>query len=479
MPDARSRIPAFSQVIGLARKLKTVFLMFCLQCVAGAFLHASEFVIPSAVSNGQLTFTEVPGAVSYRVEWSASLAPGSWSSEAPGIASIPAQGSGERTVTVGTPQGTYFYRVVAVTGSAGPSGFQIKNFKPNGQLTFTEVPGAYAYRIEWSATLNPGSWSSEAPGIASIPAQGPGDRTVTVGTGTGPSFFRVVALMQPPPPSGFVLVPEGAFDMGDTFREGDSDERPVHSVTVAAFLMQEKETAAREWSDVLVWALANGYEFDNYGRAKGMNHPVVEISWFDVVKWCNARSEKEGRTPCYYADEAHSVVYRTGRVNMTNAMVKWDAYGYRLPTEAEWEKAARGGASRRRFPWGNTITHAQSNYLSSESFAYDTSPTRGYHPAYATAPIPLTAPVGSFPSTGYGVFDMAGNVWEWCWDSYGTNYYASSPATDPRGPAPDVFRVARGGSWESGASGNRVAVRGRGESASKLFILGFRTVVRP
>lgn len=110
------------------------------------------------------------------------------------------------------------------------------------------------------------------------------------------------------------------------------------------------------------------------------------------MKWANARSEKEGLVPCYYTDDTQTTVYRTGTVDVQNDWVKWIACGYRLPTEVEWEKAARGGAAGHRYPWSATdaIDHSRANYDSGG-----------------------TTPVGSFAPNGYGLYDMAGNVWEW------------------------------------------------------------------
>src|ERR1035438_8115902 len=166
---------------------------------------------------------------------------------------------------------------------------------------------------------------------------------------------------------------------------------------------------------------------------------VQTIDWYDCVKWCNARSENEGKTPAYYTDSRLSVPYRSATVV---PYVNWSV-GYRLPTEAEWEKAARGGLSGQRFPWGNTISWSQANYYSCYCYTYDLSNT-GYNPTFATGSYPYKSPVGYFAPNGYGLYDMAGNVWEWCWDWYGTPY---AGGTDPRGPVSGSGRVLRGGGW--------------------------------
>jgi len=177
-------------------------------------------------------------------------------------------------------------------------------------------------------------------------------------------FYRVVIPGDTNPPTGMALIPAGSFTMGSTFNDGGLNELPTHSVYVSAFYMDKTEVTKALWDSVYVWAIAHGYGFDNVGLGKATNHPVHTVNWYDTMKWCNARSEKEGRMAVYYTDAAQTTVYRTGQVDVQNDWVKWNA-GYRLPTEAEWEKAARGGASGHRFPWSDvdTITQIQANYI--------------------------------------------------------------------------------------------------------------------
>ena len=275
-------------------------------------------------------------------------------------------------------------------------------------------------------------------------------------------------------PPGLVLIPAGSFQMRDAFGEGGSNGRPVHSVTVSAFFLQERETTKAEWDTVRTWALVNGFTFDSPGDGKAANHPVHNVSWYDVVKWCNARSQKEGLAPCYYTNVARTQVYKSGQVDVTNDQVSWTANGYRLPTEAEWEKAARGGLNGKRFPWGDTITHSQANYCSDSADAYDISPTRGFHPLFNSGDQPYTSPVGSFAPNEYGLYDMTGNVWEWCWDWYGAQYYTSGAINDPRGPYSGSSRVDRGGSWLLDAIFSRVAFRSESSPSHWNNNYGFR-----
>jgi len=294
------------------------------------------------------------------------------------------------------------------------------------------------------------------------------------------------------PPAGMVHIPAGSYEMGDSFHEGCPDERPVHTVTVSAFYIGRYEVTNDEMAEVLQWAYDNGrlevtpstvknavgdpkelLHLDEdqcritwNGRAfgmkpaKGSGYPCVEVTWYGAVAFCNYRSEKEGLTPCY---------------NLDDWSCDWSANGYRLPTEAEWEKAARGGATGRRFPWSDTdtIQHTRSNYKSSGDQAYDTGATRGHHPDYDDGEYPYTSPVGSFAPNGYGVYDTEGNVWEWCWDRYDGHYYANSPTVDPRGPSSGEYRVVRSGRWGYDAFFSRISGRRHGWPAGRKR-MGFR-----
>ena len=279
-------------------------------------------------------------------------------------------------------------------------------------------------------------------------------------------------------PMELVLIPGGTFQMGDNFDEGHSDEQPVHTVTIDSFYMGAKEVTNAQYCRFL--------NSSPVKVVKGIEHVVYSASdSSNSYPYCTLSS--------YFSHSqiAHSTGVFTARTkdgrNMSNdpvVEVSWygakafcNYYGYRLPTEAEWEYAARGGLSGTRFPWGDTISHSQANYESSARYSYDVSPTRGYHPAYDGGIIPYTAPIGSFAPNGYGLYDMAGNVWEWCHDWYSETYYSVSPTNNPTGPGLGTVHVLRGGGWYIYPSFCRVANRIGAFPGEPSISYGFRVAL--
>ena len=182
-------------------------------------------------------------------------------------------------------------------------------------------------------------------------------------------------------------------------------------------------------------------------------------------------------TPCYYTSAGQTTIYRTGELDLGSSSVKWTGNGYRLPTEAEWEKAARGGLSGQRFPWGNIISESRANYQgdTNDYHAYDLGPN-GYNPLGTNGGMPYTCPVGSFAPNGYGLYGMAGNIYDWCWDWYATPYPGG---TDPRGPASGTTRTFRGGCFTLTANFDRSANRRNFAATTVGDGLGFRCVMAP
>ncbi|HOW73879.1 MAG TPA: SUMF1/EgtB/PvdO family nonheme iron enzyme [Phycisphaerae bacterium] len=298
-------------------------------------------------------------------------------------------------------------------------------------------------------------------------------------------------------PPGMVPIPADEFQMGNSLdpTEGHSSELPVHAVYTDAFCMDKYEVTNQQYADALNWAWGEGgwitvtddvvykagsgtgfpfcdttkssYESgitwngSTFGVASGKEgYPMLRVSWYGAVAYANWRSGMEGKPLCY---DLSTWECSFGR-------------GYRLPTEAEWEKAARGDVAGHRFPWSDSddIQHARANYLSFSTYSYDTSPTRGFHPTFSTGSFPWIGPVGSFTVNGYGLHDVAGNVSEWCNDWWGGTYYSTSPLNDPHGPVSGEFRVVRGGSWSSAPYFCRVACRSGSSAEVRINHLGFR-----
>lgn len=234
-------------------------------------------------------------------------------------------------------------------------------------------------------------------------------------------------------PLNMVWVEGGSFLMGSNY--GDDDEKPVHKVTASSFLIGKHEVTQSDWRAVMG---------SNPSKWKGNSLPVERVSWYDAVEYCNQLSQKEGLTPCYSGSGVE-------------IMCNWKANGYRLPTEAEWEYAAKGGSLSKRF------TYSGSNDLG----------IVGWHSGNSGS---KTHAVGLKKPNELGIHDMSGNVWEWCWDRYEKLYYAKSVVIDPRGSDSGLYRVLRGGAWYFAKEQSEVSYRNANVTETKLNRGGFRIV---
>ena len=252
----------------------------------------------------------------------------------------------------------------------------------------------------------------------------------------------------------FVRINGGTFTMGSPANEaGRENNETQRQVTVSSFYMGKYEVTQKEYQEIM------GY---NPSYFKGDNLPVEGVTWFDAIEYCNKRSQKEGLTPVY------TITGRTPAsgypITTAEGTANWNNNGYRLPTEAEWEYACRAGTTT-PFNTGNNITTNQANY-------------DGYYPYNNNAKgtsLEKTTPVGNFAANAWGLHDMHGNVFEWCWDLYGD--YASGAQTNPRGAVFDNYRVIRGGGWSYAAANTRSAERNGISPYFRSYDFGFRVVL--
>jgi formylglycine-generating enzyme required for sulfatase activity len=285
----------------------------------------------------------------------------------------------------------------------------------------------------------------------------------------------------PSTPPGMALIPDGSFQMGDNYNEGETDERPVHTVSTGPFFMDKFEVSKLLWDEVYTWAVGHGYSFDHSGSGVASGHPVQTVCWYCAVKWCNARSQKDGLTPAYYANTNRTAVYTNGNLNLGFAHVNWSANGYRLPTEVEWEKAARGGLPGHHYPWPS-LGGTYSSHIDGSRANYYQSGDPYEGPSTKTTPVGYydggQSPAGTNMANGYGLYDMAGNVWEWCWDWYDSGWYRVVLASPDQvfGPPSGTYRVLRGGAWNHNANNLRCAERNNNTPDNANNDIGFRCV---
>ena len=378
----------------------------------------------------------------------------------------------------------------SLAASSGPA---LALVKTNQQTLFHWPTTATNYVLQSNPDLASTNWAFTTDAVPVIYGS---EIAMTVSNHVAAArYFRLIQV--PATTSdGMALIPAGPFIMGDAL-DGERDASPTNTVILSPFYMDTNMVRVDQWQTTYAYATSHGYIFANSGYDKGPNYPVGDVDWYDCVKWCNARSQSAGLNPVYFVDAALTQIYTNGDTG-TTVYANWADNGYRLPTEAEWEKAARGGLTAQRFPYGNTLSWALANYEGNFfEFSYDQSTIIDWDPAYSDgdnpASKPYTSPVGSFTPNGFGLYDMAGNLYEWCWDWYASTnsmYPANLPGSpylggsDPRGPAFSTLspatRVLRGGAWSNVASSARCAARASDNPAvpANSIIYGFRCVRR-
>jgi sulfatase modifying factor 1 len=269
-------------------------------------------------------------------------------------------------------------------------------------------------------------------------------------------------------PDHLARIEGGTYTMGDGFGDGNETQ---HTVTLSSFYMGKTEVTFDEF-DAFCAATSREKPGDTgWGRGQ---RPVINVDWYDAVEYCNWLSDQAKLTPAYTIDKARQDPNNQNKYDTKKytVAVNWTADGYRLPTEAEWEYAAREGGKKVRFGNGKDIADpAQINFDASESYKKDYSVAG----EYCQKAVPVNEMTGAVNSLG--LRHLSGNVFEWCQDWLGANYYSeSSGATDPQGPDSGENRVVRGGGWLSDPFNCRSAARLNWRPSPRNYFVGFRVV---
>jgi len=276
-------------------------------------------------------------------------------------------------------------------------------------------------------------------------------------------------------PPETVLIKAGAFKMGDIFGLGEADEKPTHEVKLNDFQIGKYEVTLAEFK---VFVDAEDYQTDAEKRTYGYGSHVHKGKTIVDKAAVNWRHDAAGNVQ---TDPGHPVIHVSH--NDAIAYCEWasrmSGKTYRLPTEAEWEYVALSLGKEYRFAWGNGNPslsnggNVADETKSPEGIGWSLK-FSGYDDGYW-----LTAPVGRFGANEVGIYDMTGNVWEWCADWYGSDYYQNSPVDNPEGPATGTHRVLRGGSWGGGQWGSRATIRRHDRPGDRSGNASFRLVVSP
>jgi formylglycine-generating enzyme required for sulfatase activity len=353
--------------------------------------------------------------------------------------------------------GTFIYngnpKIVTITPEAGKSNGTI-TVKYNGNTTAPSAAGTYTVTFDVVETTN-----------------------FNAANGLSAGTLKIIVIEM-------VSIPAGTFIMGSPRTEPNSNnDETQHSVTLTkSFYMGKYQVTQAQYQAVM----GAGEDRTTTGNGKGDDYPIYYVNWYDAIVFCNKLSILEGLNPVYSiggsTDPSVWGAIPTGNNATWNAAVMdTSKNGYRLPTETEWEYACRGSYTNKATetatkPFGIGDGTQMINGMANFNVTYSYDSTRyGEYDSWGTS-LQKTTTVGSYAANNYGLFDMHGNLYEWCWDWYDSSYYSSSHASDPTGPGTGSNRVGRGGGWDSSGRKLRSAYRYYSNPNDRYYLIGFRLV---
>jgi formylglycine-generating enzyme required for sulfatase activity len=468
--------------------------LFCLILLSSALSSRAEVRI-TAFDRSSLTWSSDSTGGYYRVEWSPAVIPArpdfAWCASWSNFWSF---GSSNALVYVALPA---YFRVAHATNAWTPEAVQaigtdeVDYAVSFAAGSFPNVDPGQRYAIDWLSGTN---WVRSWNSLGNISATDTQQTAYLPGT----LRLRLLSTNAPAAIEGMSWIFDGTFAAGPP--------SATRSVTLSGYYMDRTEVTEAIWLAVYDWAVTNGYDLPRLGGELGTlapEYPVTDVTWFDAAAWCNARSEMAGLSPHYFLDPALSNAFRnafSASATTTLYQAALSVPGYRLPTELEWERGARGFLANAYFPWGGDSTTSTNGEMNckdsgdlSEFLTFLITPAGGHADIQAVYLVDMPPDFDSeggelttsywetyvevYPANGWGLVDMAGNVWEWCTDWH---RYAPPAATNNwSGPAQGTHRVIRGGSFGNTADRCTVYHRGFQRPDVRRVCTGFRCVRIP